>query len=178
MKLHYVGEVIVSDFGICKVIDVDDNNICTAETIITKEAFIEAFEKYIYNPTVITLKPLSNEETEKLIKTIQKQSLRCVETPHNEWIPVTYRPMTEEEEKELCLKWDIKEGSLEDWEKRVFTCPLPEDGQEILISTHWGVSEDVCTWDDGCIGLEDRGDWDGVDAWMPKPEPYKKEGAE
>ena len=71
MKLHYVGEVIVSDFGICKVIDVDDNNICTAETIIPKEAFIEAFEKYIYNPTVITLNPLSNEETEKLIKTIK-----------------------------------------------------------------------------------------------------------
>jgi hypothetical protein len=94
------------------------------------------------------------------------------------WIPVTYRPMTEEEEKEFCVKWDIKEGSLEDWEKRVFTCPLPEDGQEILISTHWGVSEDVCTWDDDCVGLEDRGDWDGVDAWMPKPEPYKKGGAE
>ena len=98
--------------------------------------------------------------------------------PHGEWIPVTYRPMTEEEEKEFCVKWDIKEGSLEDWEKRVFTCPLPEDGQEILISTHWVVSEDVCTWDDDCVGLEYRGDWDGVDAWMPKPEPYKKGGAE
>lgn len=99
-------------------------------------------------------------------------------TPECQWIPITYRPMTEEEEKELCVKWNIKEGSLEDWEKRVFTCPLPEDGQEILISTHWGVSEDVCTWDDDCVGLEDRGDWDGVDAWMPKPEPYKKGGAE
>ena len=94
----------------------------------------------------------------------------------SEWIPVTYRPMTEEEEKEFCVKWGIKEGSLEDCETRVFTCPLPEDGQEILISTRWGVSEDVCSWDDDSIGLEDRGDWDGVDAWMPKPEPYKKEG--
>lgn len=96
--------------------------------------------------------------------------------PQGEWIPVTYRPMTKEEEEEVCEKWGVKE--LEDWEKRAFTCPLPEEGQEILISTCWGVSEDVCTWDDGCIGLEDRGDWDGVDAWMPKPEPYKKEGAE
>lgn len=94
----------------------------------------------------------------------------------SQWIPVTYRPMTKEEEKEFCVKWDIKEGSLEEWKKRVFTCHLPEDGQEILISTHWGVSEDVCTWDDDCVGLEDRGDWDGVDAWMPKPESYKKEG--
>lgn len=96
--------------------------------------------------------------------------------PKGEWIPVTDRPMTEEEVKEACEKWGVKEEILEDWEKRVFTCPLPDDGQEILISTCWGVSEDVCTWDDGCYGLECRGDWDGVDAWMPKPEPYKKEG--
>ena len=94
MKLHYPGEIIVSDYGICKVIDVDDNNICTAETIITKEAFIEAFEKYIYNPTVITCNPLSDEETEKLIKTIQGarivpdnlQGWRYEETPQQgEW---------------------------------------------------------------------------------------------
>lgn len=83
MKIHYIGEVVVDDHGICKVIDVDDNNICTAETIIPKSAFIEAFEKYIYNPTVITCEPLSNEETEKLIQAFQNQPLRCVETPHD-----------------------------------------------------------------------------------------------
>ena len=27
-------------------------------------------------------------------------------------------------------------------------------------------------------GLENNGDWDGIDAWMPMPEPYKKDGAE
>ena len=96
----------------------------------------------------------------------------------SQWIPVTYRPMTEEEEKELCEKWGIKEGTLEDWEKRVFTCSLPDDGQEILISVGRYVHEDICSWDDDCCGLENNGDWDGVDAWMPKPEPYKKEGAE
>lgn len=103
--------------------------------------------------------------------------------PHGEWIPVTYRPMTEEEEKELCVKWGIKEGSLEKWEKRVFTCPLPDDGQEILISHGAYVQEDICSWykdccglEYGCCGLATYGDWDGVDAWMPLPEPYKKEG--
>ena len=87
--IHYVGEIIVSDCGICKVIDVDENGIYTAETIIPKYAFIEAFEKYLYNPTVITCKPLSNEETEKLIKTFQSggivpdnlQGWRYEETP-------------------------------------------------------------------------------------------------
>ena len=96
----------------------------------------------------------------------------------SQWIPVTYRPMTEEEEKELCEKWGIKEGTLEEWEKRVFTCPLPDDGQEILISVGRYVHEDICSWDDDCCGLENNGDWDGVDAWMSKPEPYKKGGAE
>lgn len=96
----------------------------------------------------------------------------------SQWIPVTYRPMTEEEEKEFCEKLGIKEGSLEDWEKRVFTCPLPYDGQEILISVGRYIYEEICSYDEYGCGLENNGDWDGVDAWMPKPEPYKKEGTE
>ena len=96
----------------------------------------------------------------------------------SQWIPVTYRPIPEEEEKELCEKLGIEEGILEDWEKRVFTCHLPDDGQEILISRGKYVQEDICSWDEYGCGLENNGDWDGVDAWMPKPEPYKKEGTE
>lgn len=95
---------------------------------------------------------------------------------YSPWIPVTYRPMTEEEEKKFCEELGIKEGSLEDWEKRVFTCHLPDDGQEILVSYGKYVQEDICSWDEYGCGLENNGDWDGVDAWMPKPEPYKKEG--
>ena len=94
--------------------------------------------------------------------------------PTGEWIPVKDRPMTEEEEKELCEELGIEEGSLEDWEKRVFTCPLPDDGQEILTSIGRYVQEDICSWDEYGCGLENNGDWDGVNAWMPKPEPYKE----
>lgn len=96
----------------------------------------------------------------------------------SQWIPVTYRPMTEEEEKEFCEEIGIKEGSLEDWEKRVFTCRLPDDGQEILTSSGRYVQEDICSYDEYGCGLENNGDWDGIDAWMPKPEPYKKGGKE
>lgn len=102
--------------------------------------------------------------------------LQKVVEQKNEWIPVTYRPMTEDEEKKLCEELGIKEGSLEDWEKRVFTCRLPDDGQEILTSFGKYVTEDICSWDEYGCGLENNGDWDGVDAWMPKPEPYKKGG--
>lgn len=98
---------------------------------------------------------------------------------HSEWIPIKTRPMTDVEEKEVCGKWGIKDGTLEAWEKKVFTCRLPDKNQQILISTPWGISLDVCTWDeDGGIGLEERGDWDGVLAWMPVPEPYKPETEE
>ena len=114
-------------------------------------------------------------EHEQLAKWL-KELKSFKEVQNSQWIPITYRPMTEEEEKKLCEELDIKEGSLEDWEKRVFTCPLPEDGQEILISVGRYVHEDICSWDEGYCGLENNGDWDGVDAWMPKPEPYKKEG--
>lgn len=93
------------------------------------------------------------------------------------WIPITDRPMTKEEEKEVCKQWGVKE--LEGWEKRVFTCQLPEDGQEILISTRWGVKMDKCEWDPDCgCGLEENGDWDGIKAWMPLPNKYEEEETE
>lgn len=96
----------------------------------------------------------------------------------SQWIPVTYRLMTEEEEKARCVELGIEKEDLEDWEKRVFTCHLPDDGQEILTSSGKYVQEDICSWDEYGCGLENNGDWDGIDAWMPKPEPYKKGGAE
>ena len=97
------------------------------------------------------------------------------ERPQGEWIPITTRPMTEEEEKDACERWGV--DHLEDYEKHIFTCQLPADGQEILISTRFGVSLDTCDIDPdyGC-GLENNGDWDGVLAWMPLPEPYKVGG--
>lgn len=101
-------------------------------------------------------------------------STRKASASESKWIPITYRSMTKEEEKEVCEQWGVKE--LEGWEKRVFTCQLPEDGQEILISTRWGVRMDKCEWDPDCgCGLEENGDWDGIKAWMPLPKQYEEE---
>ena len=99
----------------------------------------------------------------------------------SQWIPVTYRPMTVKERIEFAEYYGIE--FCDTLEEKVFDCPMPEDGQEILISGSWGVTEDVADNDiagEGftTYGLEGNGDWDGVDAWMPKPEPYKKEGEE
>lgn len=97
------------------------------------------------------------------------------------WIPITYRPMTVEERIAFAEHYGVE--YCDTLEEKAFDCPMPEDGQEILISTSWGVVEDVAATDiDGegfiCYGLDIKGDWDEVDAWMPKPEPYKKEDEE
>ena len=93
------------------------------------------------------------------------------------WIPVKYRPLTEEERIAFADHYGIE--YCDTINEVAFDCRMPEDGQSILVSTSWGVAEDVADNDiDGeafiCYGLEIRGDWDGVDAWMPKPEQYKK----
>lgn len=101
-----------------------------------------------------------------------------IERPTGEWIPVKYRPLTTEERIEFAEYYGIEYSDTVD--EKAFDCPMPDDGQEILISTRWGVSTDVADNDiiDGgysAYGLEGNGDWEGIDAWMPLPEPYKEE---
>jgi hypothetical protein len=82
------------------------------------------------------------------------------------WIPLTKRPMTDEE-REYYREWsDVEEGSM------ILNCPLPEDGQEVLVSYGGYVCTDTFCKDDGCYfeGV----DIDDVDAWQPLPQPYRE----
>ena len=85
------------------------------------------------------------------------------------WIPFTKRPMTDEE-REYYREWSDVEGA------EIFDCPLPENGQEVLVSYGGYVCVDVFCKDDGCYfeGV----DIDDVQAWMPLPQPYKGESEE
>lgn len=80
------------------------------------------------------------------------------------WHEISIRPLTEEEIEEYE-------------EKRVHEIcymidgVLPDDGQEILVVTKYGVGTDVCGIDEGYY-LENRGDWDDVMAWAEMPK-YK-----
>ena len=90
-----------------------------------------------------------------------------------QWIPVKYRKMTDDEVKEYeeLIGEQIPEN-----ERVCFDCSMPEDDEEVLISTKWGVHLDRCEIDpDYGYGLEENGDWDGVLAWMKLPAPYKWE---
>lgn len=90
------------------------------------------------------------------------------------WYEITTRALIDEE------KLGYKECGYEDYEvpEYMFSCEMPEDGQEILIATNWGVSQDVCMIDsDGfsnLFELETNGDWDGVKAWAAMPK-YKED---
>ena len=93
--------------------------------------------------------------------------------PRGEWTPISYRPMDEEEYEDYKKEF----GEIPIEHRKMFSCPMPEDDQEILICTSWGgVSQDRCELDEYGYALETQGDWDGVVAWMPLPKPYQKEG--
>ena len=81
------------------------------------------------------------------------------------WIPITSRPMTEEEKERYKTHQEYQDDC------RIFNCKLPDDGQEVLISVCGGVEVDTFVQDanDGCY-FEGR-DIDDVDAWMPLPLP-------
>jgi len=86
--------------------------------------------------------------------------------PKTRWIPVTKRPMTEDEKSWYESCYD---------EAEILDCPLPEDGEDVLITVNG------MTWVDTFIRDETDGcyfesyDIDEVKAWMPLPEPYKAE---
>lgn len=78
------------------------------------------------------------------------------------WHEVKTRPLTDKEKEEYA----------EFEPEYMLNCPLPDDGEEILVATKYGVDVDVCGIDGGYY-LKNRGDWEDVLAWAPIPR-YKK----
>lgn len=78
------------------------------------------------------------------------------------WHEVKTRPLTDEEKEEYA----------EFEPEYMFDCPLPDDGEEILVATKFGVDIDACGIDEGCY-LVNRGDWEDVLAWAKLPR-YKQ----
>ena len=95
------------------------------------------------------------------IKTLEQQT---------EWIPIKLVPLSDEEMK-FC-ETEVGDGELIGFK---FDCLLPEDGQEVLVSTNYGtVTVDTfCKDYDGChFELYSA---ESVIAWMPLPKPYETE---
>ena len=101
-------------------------------------------------------------------KAIQEWEDYCKEYEDG-WIPVIVRPMTEEE-KELYPEL-LFEG-----DGAIYDCPLPDDGQEVFITSKNG-SVDITTFYTDCGNyFEDYEDYDEVVAWKPliMPDAYKE----
>ena len=82
-----------------------------------------------------------------------------------EWIPIKTRPLTEEEKSlEYVVDCDLD---------YMYDCELPEDGEDVLITTIWGsVSTDVFCND--CDGAYFETFGEDVVAWMHFPKPYEE----
>ena len=80
----------------------------------------------------------------------------------SEWIPITYRELDEEEKEQYPEEYQI------------ISSPLPDDGEEVLITVCGGVEIDTFCRDnaDGCY-FEGRY-IEEVEAWMPLPKPYQE----
>ena len=95
---------------------------------------------------------------------INKAIDMAIEALQDDWIPVKWHRITEEERK--------REGYPKEWEYH-FDCEMPEDGQEILVTRRvWGVDKDIC-YCDGEYSLDSGDDWMIILAWKPLPKPYK-----
>ena len=144
---------------------------------IDADKLIKTIEKVCFSPEWARFRADfgSNGERDYIINEIVYAP--TIEEKTGEWIPVKDRPMTTEERIKFAEHYGIEYCDTAD--EKVLDCPMPEDGQEILVSTRWGVHTDVADNDidgEGFIsyGLEENGDWEGINAWMPLPKPYNK----
>lgn len=95
-----------------------------------------------------------------------KQIVQEVEAEYNNgWIPVKTRPMTGEE-KEYYSKYHFEGNGM------IYECHLPDDGQEVLITSKYGNVEKTTFWTDDGNYFENYEDYDEVIAWQPCPESY------
>ena len=125
---------------------------------MTREEAIAYFKRHI---ELYCVDGICREAEELAIKALEQEP---------KWIPLIKRPMTDEEQ-EYYKEWSDIEGAM------MFNCPLPEDGQEVLVSHGGYVYIDTFCEDDGWCDFEGV-NIDNVEAWMPLPEPYKAESEE
>lgn len=90
------------------------------------------------------------------------------EEQESKWIPIKTRPLTDKEkEKYAYLGYSDEELGF------MYDCLMPNDGEEVLITTRYDeVKTDTFYRDEGGY-FESYCDEDDVKAWMPLPKPYE-----
>ena len=80
------------------------------------------------------------------------------------WIPVKWHVILNAEREEEGIPDDIV---------YYLDCPMPEDGEEIIVTDGKRVWTDENSIDIVGHCLESGNDWKDIKAWMPLPERYK-----
>lgn len=84
-----------------------------------------------------------------------------------DWVEIKMRPITDDEREEII------ERDGECISDEVYICELPDDGEEVLITTTWGeVRIDTFVNDADGVYFEDT-DAECVVAWAHKPKGFK-----
>ena len=88
------------------------------------------------------------------------------------WIPITYRPMTDEEKKDYAERTGYDEEDLD----VMIDSEMPDDGETVLVTDRLGnVETDTYCKDYDGNYFESNCDMDDVKAWMRLPKPYTGE---
>jgi hypothetical protein len=115
------------------------------------------------------LKVISDYEYDEDLQAIEMAIEALQERKTNGWNVITKRPMDAEEREE----WSEELGYAITDEEAFIYSNLPEEGDEVFITTKWGsVTTDTIGYD-GCFYFEEH-DMEDVIAWMPLPKPYKE----
>ena len=131
--------------GECKHLDNDDKNCAECTVELAKQIVQEVAEEYT-----------------------STEHINCsTNTSTNGWIPIKTRPMTEEE-KEYYSEYLFEGNGF------IYECPLPNDGQEVLITSNYGSVDKTTFYTDCGNYFENYEDYDEVIAWQPLPQPYKE----
>ena len=111
--------------------------------------------------------PITHQYGANCMNVIKKFVQEVAEEYNGGWIPVKTRPMTEEE-KEYYSEYLFEDNGL------IYECPLPEDGQEVLVTSKYGSVDKTTFYTDCGNYFENYEDYDEVIAWQPLPEPFKE----
>lgn len=158
-KMSDSGKVAVQQI-IDAVKDMVENEPCG--DIISREALLEELgeEPFNWNDSPREFQEVSDYQWFKSLV----ENAPSVTSKQIRWIPIKTRQMTEEEKEEIGHEYAY-----------MYDCPLPDDGQDVLITDCYGYVE-VDTFCSDCLGVyfENNCDDGEVVAWMPLPEPYKE----
>lgn len=130
----------------------------------------KAFEKIIdeLKQESIIVDDDAGHRAVEIIEQIAEEFATDTNVGTNGWIAVKTRPMTEEE-KEYYSEY-LSEGN-----GMIYDCPLPDDGQEVLITSKYGNVDKTTFYTDCGNYFEQYEDYDEVIAWQPLPECWKGE---